>query len=1002
MSLPSESGVRPATKPQRSKSSYLGRPIERIEDPTLLTGRGRYTDDMPVPRGTLQAAILRSPHAHAEIRSIDVTRAETLPGVMRVLTGRDIKRNTSPFLTVVKEPLDEWCLAVDRVRFFGEAVAVVIAEDRYIAEDAFDLIEVDYRPLDVVIDPIAATQDGAPLVHEAVGSNVPSDREFNYGEPQKAFAEADRVIELTTHYPRNSHTPLEGFVVAASYDPEENIYDVVSNFQGPFTVHPVMARALGVPGSHLRMRTPPYSGGAFGVKQAIFPYVVLCCVAARLVGRPVKWVEDRFEHLTAATAAPNRVVKLRAAATRDGRVTALDYEQLDDYGAYVRPPMPGPLYRQHGVMTGPYDIPNIRIRNRMVMTNKTPSGMVRGFGGPQAFFALERVMHRVAVELNLDPLDVIRKNLVPKTAFPYRAAAGALLDSGDYQEVVDKAAREGGLDELIRRRDQARKEGRWYGIGMAACSDPAHSNMGYLSTIQEVEARHRAGHKGGNISYATVNVEPLGTVNVSIDSLPQGQGHATVVSQIVADALGIPIEKVKVNQEHDTHKDPWSIATGNYSCRFSSASAVAVQRAAQQVRRKLARIAQQQLNVSTIEEIEFADGMIFARGNPQNALKFHRVAGKAHWQPGELPEGMEPGIREVATFTPPELEPPNDQNQINTSLTYGFVFDFCGVEIDRDTGQVRIDKYVTSHDSGTILNPLILKGQVYGAFAWAVGCALSEEFAYSEDGQFLSATFADYLVPTVYEVPTPQVLHTVTPSPFTELGAKGGAEGNVMSTPPCLANAVCDALGIRHIDLPLSPAKISAIIHRDERPPPDGHARLQPKSRAESKARVHTGNGQVVLPSTPQVVWDTLIDPQCLGRILPGCKEVKLREGDRYDAVVMLGAGPIKGEFNASLKLTELNPPHSVVLRGSLAGPLGASEGQGRIRLQAVGDRTELSYDYEVKISGKVAALGARMLDGATRIIIRQFFARLTGQLGGGAPAASMWRRVLQFIGLRR
>jgi 2-furoyl-CoA dehydrogenase large subunit len=394
--------------------------------------------------------------------------------------------------------------------------------------------------------------------------------------------------------------------------------------------------------------------------------------------------------------------------------------------------------------------------------------------------------------------------------------------------------------------------------------------------------------------------------------------------------------------------------------------------------------------------------MIFARGNPQNALRFHRVAGKAHWQPGELPEGMEPGIREVATFTPPELEPPNDQNQINTSLTYGFVFDFCGVEIDRDTGQVRIDKYVTSHDSGTILNPLILKGQVYGAFAWAVGCALSEELAYSEDGQFLSATFADYLVPTVYEVPAPQVLHTVTPSPFTELGAKGGAEGNVMSTPPCLANAVCDALGIRHIDLPLSPAKISAIIHRDERPPPGGHVRLQPKSPAESKARVHAGNGQVVLPSTPQVVWDTLIDPQCLSRILPGCKEVKLRESNRYDAVVMLGAGPIKGEFNASLKLTELNPPHSVVLRGSLAGPLGASEGQGRIRLQAVGDRTELSYDYEVKISGKVAALGARMLDGATRIIIRQFFARLTGQLGGGAPAASMWRRVLQFIGLRR
>jgi 2-furoyl-CoA dehydrogenase large subunit len=235
------------------------------------------------------------------------------------------------------------------------------------------------------------------------------------------------------------------------------------------------------------------------VKQAIFPYVVMCAIASRLVGRPIKWVEDRLEHLTAATAAPNRVVEARAAVSRDGRVLALDYDQLDDYGAYFRPPMPGPLYRQHGVMTGPYDIPNIRIRNRAVMTNKTPSGMVRGFGGPQAFFALERLMHRIAIELGLDPLEVIRKNLVARTAFPYRAAAGALLDSGDYQEVVDKAVREGDLAELYRRREQARAEGRLYGIGFAACSDPAHSNMGYLSTIQSVQERHRSGHKGGHL-----------------------------------------------------------------------------------------------------------------------------------------------------------------------------------------------------------------------------------------------------------------------------------------------------------------------------------------------------------------------------------------------------------------------------------------------------------------------------------------------------------------------
>lgn len=1003
MSAPAEGGGRPYTTLQAARPKYLGKAIERVEDPALLTGRGKYTDDMPVPRGTLHAAVLRSPHAHAEIRAIDIARAAALPGVIRVLIGEDIKKHSAPFLIVVKEPMDQWCLAVQRVRFVGEAVAVVVAEDRYIAEDALDLIEVDYSPLPAVIDPVAATKRDAPLVHEAVGTNVPSDREFNYGDPKKAFAEADHVVELTTNYPRNSHTPLEGFIVVGNFDPDEKVYDVVSNFQGPFTVHPVMARALGVPGSHLRMRTAPYSGGAFGVKQAIFPYVVMCCVASKLVGRPIKWVEDRLEHLTAATAAPNRVVEVRAAVNKDGRVVALDYDQLDDYGAYFRPPMPGPLYRQHGVMTGPYDIPNIRIRNRAVMTNKTPSGMVRGFGGPQAFFALERLMHRVAIELNLDPLEVIRKNLVPKTAFPYRAAAGALLDSGDYQEVVDKAVREGQLAELYRRRDEARKQGRLYGIGLAACSDPAHSNMGYLSTIQKVEDRYRSGHKGGNISYATVNVEPLGTVNVTSDSLPQGQGHATVLSQIVADELGLPIEKIKVNQEHDTHKDPWSIATGNYSCRFSSASAIAAQRAARAARSKLARIAQQELNVP-VEQIEFADGMIFARDNPENALKFHRVAGKAHWQPGELPEGMEPGVRETATFTPPELAPPNDRDQINTSLTYGFVFDFCGVEIDRCTGQVRIDKYVTSHDSGNILNPMILRGQTYGAFAWAVGCALMEEFVYGDDGRFLSGSFADYLTPTVYDVPVPQVYHTVTPTPFTELGAKGGAEGNVMTTPVCLANAVCDALGIHHIDLPMTPTKIARHIHGAEPPPPARSPAAFDTSldRSADRGRAIKGSGSARLPVSPQVIWDMLIDPQQLVRVVPGCKELALVGENEYRGVVSMGAGPVKGEFKVSVVLADLDPPHSLVLTGGLSGPLGASKGQGKIRLQADGDQTVLDYDYQIAITGKVAAIGGRMIDGAARMLVRQFFIQLAGQLEPASSGASPWRRILRAWGLVR
>ncbi len=983
------------------RETYVGQPVERVEDAALLSGHAIFSDDMALRTGTLHGAILRSPHAHAEIVEIDTTKAEAAAGVVAVLTGRQIAEYTDPFLIVVKEPLDQWCLAVDRVRFVGEAVAMVVASDRYLAEDALEAIEVTYNTLDVVVDPVAAALDGAPLVHPAAGTNLVSVREYSYGDPAKAFAEADHRVSLTVSYPRNSQTPLEGFVVAAEYDPSEQLYDVMSNFQGPFTVHPVMARALRVSGANLRMRTAPYSGGGFGVKQAIFPYVVLACIASRIVGRPVKWVEDRLEHLTAAIAAPNRVIEVKAAVTSEGRVTALDFDQLDDYGAYLRPPMPGPLYRQHGIMTGVYDIPNLAITNRLVLTNKTPSGMVRGFGGPQIYYALERIMHRIAETLGMERLDVIRRNLIPADAFPYRAAGGALLDSGDFQTAVEMAVEQGDLAGLIRRRDEARSEGRLYGIGMAVVSEPGQSNMGYLSTIQTVEERYRSGHKGGNVSNATVNVEPLGTVNVTTDSIPQGQGHATILSQIVADQLGLRPDQIRVNQEHDTHKDAWSIATGNYSSRFSSATAVAGHLAAAEVREKLARIASQSLNVPP-EEIEFADGMIFARDNPDNALKFHRVAGTAHWSPGNLPPGMAPGVRATGTWSPPELEPPDDEDRINTSLTYGFVFDFCGVEIDPDTGRTEIDRYVTMHDSGKLLNPLIANGQVYGAFGWGLGCALFEEFVYGADGRFLSGTFADYLAPTAFEVPEPQIIHMETPTPFTPLGAKGIGEGNVMSTPVCLANAVCDALGLENVTLPLTPSKVSALIHGEEPPPPEPAA-AEPTMATE---RALTGSGGTFVPAPREQVWATLIDAEKLAAVIPGCRLLDTVAENDYRATVSLGVGPVSGEFKARVRLTDLEAPGSARLSGSVSGPLGAAEGEGLVTLEAATGGTRVGYQYGVDVSGKVAAVGGRMLEGASRALIGQFFERLVSQVGGPVPASkpkpsSFWQRLLGFLGFR-
>ena len=988
-------------KQEAHVGKFVGRPMERVEDASLLAGQALFCDDLPVRPDTLHAAILRSPHAHAEIVSIDTTAALARPGVVTVLTGREIKEDSDPFLIVLRVPMDQWSLAIDRVRFVGESVAVVVAKDRYLAEDALDHIKVVYKPLPAVIAPLDAAKDGAPLVHPACGSNVVSTRNFSYGEPDKAFAQADRVVELTIDYPRNSQTPLEGYIVVADYRREEKIYDVLSNFQGPFTVHPVMSKALRVKGPQLRMRSSAFSGGGFGTKQAMFPYVVLMCIASRRVGRPVKWVEDRLEHLTAAIAAPNRIIRGQAAVMNDGKVIGLRFEQLDDYGAYLRPPMPGPLYRQHGIMTGGYDIKDMTIVNRLVMTNKTPSGMVRGFGGPQIYYGLERLMQRVAIELGMDHLEVIRRNLIPAGSFPYRAAAGALIDSGDYQQALELAIRDGKLGELKQRREKARAEGRIYGIGFAVIVEPAQSNMGYLSTINTVEERHRAGPKGGNVAYATVSVDALGGVNVTADSLPQGQGHSTVLSQIVADELGIEPREITCNMDRDTMRDPWSIATGNYSSRFSSATAPAARLAARKVRAKLGRIAAHLLKVSP-DKIVFAEGKIYSMDDPRTTLRFSRVAGTAHWSPGELPPGMEPGISEIGVWSAPELEPPNDADQINTSLTYGFVFDYCGVEVDRDTGKVRIDRYVTTHDSGKLLNPLLADGQIYGGYAWGIGAALSEEFVYGEDGSFLSGTFADYLCPTACEVPEPMILHMETPSPLTPLGAKGIGEGNAMSTPVCIANAVADATGVKDLYLPLTPSKVAALVNGEEPARPKGKA-ARPAPTGKARGKGLQGEGSAFVPCAPELVWRTLLDPDKLAKVIPGCHKLEQVGPNSYRADLSLGVGAVRGRFQARISLTDLDPPKTAVISGGLQGSLGSSEGTGNISLEAVEGGTRVSYDYGFDISGKVAAIGARMLDGTARVVVNQFFQRLAALTGAPAASAepqSWWQRLLKLLGI--
>lgn len=982
-------------------TAYVGQSLERLEDAPLLSGRGAYADDVGAKPGTLQAAVLRSPHAHARLTGLDVSAAMALPGVRTVLTGEDVQRWSQPFVVGVKQPMQHWALAVDRVRYVGEPVAVVVADDRYIAEDALDLIRADYEPLPVVVGITQALDAQAVLLHEAVGSNVVSDRNFSYGQPDAVQAGARR-ISTTVHYPRNSCSPMECAVVLSEYLGEDEGYEALSNFMGPFSLHAVMALALKVPGNKLRHKVPRDSGGSFGVKQAVFPYVVLMCLAARKAGAPVKWVEDRLEHLSAATSATARMTTIAADVRSDGRVLALHWDQVDEVGAYVRAPEPATFYRMHGCLSGAYDIEHLSVRNRVVVTNKTPTGLVRGFGGPQVYYALERLMDRIAAALGIDPLALRQRNFVSSDRFPYHAAAGAVLDSGDYlglSQAVMAQARALGLYE---RQQSARAAGRLYGIGMAAIVEPSVSNMGYISTVLTPAQRAKAGPKNGAIASATVSVDLLGGVNVTIASAPAGQGHMTVCAQVVADALGLQPQQIVVNVEFDTAKDAWSVAAGNYSSRFAGAVAGVVHLAACRIRDKLALIAADHFHCA-VEQVVFSGGEIYNRDDPAQRQPFTRLAANPHWAPALLPEGVSPGLRETAFWTPEVLSAPDEADRVNTSAAYGFVFDLCGLEVDTDTGAVRIDRYITGHDAGRLLNPALADGQIRGAFAQGVGAALLEEFRYGNDGSFQSGTLADYLMPTACELVDPVIVHMQTPSPFTPLGAKGLGEGNNMSTPVCIANAFADALrprmDLEDVRLPLTAGRVLALLQPADPEPRERPAPVAALPAGEGLAL--QAQGEVDIPASPEKVFAVLLDPVALARVIPGCHALQSNGPNRYRAEVTVGVGLVKARYEADIMLSNIDAPHSLRLAGSGRSALGTGAGDGLVTLTATPTGTRLRYDYRAQVGGKVAMVGSRMLEGAARIIVAQLFESLGRQAGGSVVATSWWRRLLRLLGVR-
>src|SRR5881227_1968691 len=799
---------------------WIGKSLPRVEDERLMRGAGRYIDDLEPFPGCKVAAIVRSPYAHAHIRHIDVEAALQVPGVVGVITGANVRQEMRPFSVGVPAPIEYYPMAIDKVRFVGEPVAVVVADSRYIAEDAAELVHVEYDPLPAVTGVEAAIQAESPVLHENVGSNVANHRIFSYGEWEQPLKDAPHVISARFEFPKTNATPIETYGVIAHYAPGTDEYTIWANFHGPFTLHSVMAQALKIGTHQLRLCVPADIGGSYGIKSAVYPYITLIALASRVLGCPVRWIEDRLEHLKASSSGTDRVTYVTGALDEHGRVLALKLTQYDDVGAYIRAPEPATLYRTYGDTTGAYAIPALYMDCYAVMTNRLPTGLIRGYGGPQLYHTLERFMDVAAHRLGLDPTEIRRRNFIRPDQFPYRTLTGGLYDSGNYEAVLDKALELSDYRAFREEQQRSRNGMRQgqvgainrplQGIGMAAVVEPSGSNMGYLGVAFTAEERAKQLPKSGCTAAAAVAMDALGGITVRIDTTPEGQGHETVVQQIVAEVLDVEPRSIRVIAEMDTATSPWSVASGSYSSRFAPAGSSAVYTAATSVRSKLLQVAAEQLHVPSAE-LELRGGRVY-QGDRDTGLSLRRLAGSTHWNPSGLPPGMQPGVYETCYYSIPTVTPPNDQDQVNSSATYGFLVDVVKIEIDPESAEIRVLDYITVQDAGRLLNPKIANGQILGGLAHGLGSALFEEMVYDEEGQLLNGSFVDYLCPTAGEMPAVEISHKETPSPLTPLGAKGVGEGNTMSVGAAISNAVADALGVEPAGLPLTPSRVWYLV----------------------------------------------------------------------------------------------------------------------------------------------------------------------------------------------
>ncbi|MCL6648348.1 MAG: molybdopterin-dependent oxidoreductase [Chloroflexi bacterium] len=777
-------------------TQLFGASVRRREDPRLITGRATYTDDLQLP-GMLYAAFLRSPHAHARIRAIDVEKAKALPGVVAVYTGADLKGKVGNIACAWLIPDSDLKLpphpplAIDRVRYVGDAVAVVVANDRYVARDALDLIEVDYEVLPAVAHVEKAVESGAPQLHDEAPGNVAFRWKVGGGDVDKAFAEAEVVVRERIVQQRLIPNAMETRGCVASWNPGTEELTIWMTSQNPHIHRVLMSGDLGVPEHKLRIIAPEVGGG-FGSKIPHYPEESVVAFCSMQLGRPVKWQEDRRENYLATTHGRDHVQEVAICGKRDGTITGIRARVLAGLGAYLSTAAPGVPTILFGLMlSGAYRIPNISCETIGVLTNTTPVDAYRGAGRPEATFIVERMVDRFAQEIGMDPVEVRRKNFIPADAFPYTAATGLVYDSGNYQAALDQALAILDYPRARAEQQRLRSEGKYLGIGFSTYVE--------LCGLGPSGVAGAVGFQGGLWENAVVRVHPTGKVTVFTGASPHGQGEETTFAQIVASELGIPLDDIEV-VHGDTSRIP--MGWGTYGSRTTAVGGSAVALAARKVREKAKKIAAHLLEVGE-EDVEFQDGTFFVRGARDRAKTIQDVTLQAYlaWN---LPPGVEPGLEESSYYDP-------------KNFTYPFGAHIAVVEVDAETGRVMLRRYIAVDDCGNVINPMIVDGQVHGGIAQGIGQALLEEAVYSEDGQLLTGSMMDYVVPRVGDLPTFELGRTVTPAPDNPIGAKGVGETGTIAASAAIVNAVCDALaplGIKHFDMPASPEKIWRLIQQ--------------------------------------------------------------------------------------------------------------------------------------------------------------------------------------------